>query len=132
MFNIASVKEKIQNIEYGWNKPASYLVLVPVISMIVQNIQRSYFKERSANSRDGQEFLEFNNRVAQMHNWHWTGAVIQLHAAFILFPVVPSIGTLGVLALTLVYNPILVWTILDDRFSSATFYDSGRVESVSF
>lgn len=37
--SLSSIKQKLENIDYAWTKPQTYLVLVPGLSLVIQKIQ---------------------------------------------------------------------------------------------
>ena len=37
--NFSNVRQSLENIDYAWTKPQTYLVLVPGLSLIIQKIQ---------------------------------------------------------------------------------------------
>ena len=71
--NISNIRQNIENIEYAWNKPASYLVLVPGLSLLIQKIQFANYKEGHP--------PEVESKFFNICRWHVRGALVKVAIA---------------------------------------------------
>jgi hypothetical protein len=70
----------IQNIDYGWSKPSTYLVFVPFLSVVVQKMQLAKilpFREEISFEHSNEEALK-TKRFVDIHKWHLRGSSLQL------------------------------------------------------
>lgn len=107
MLDCASIRQKIANIEYGFN-PASLVVLVPGLSLIVQKIQSSQLLDtlRANYSEPAQASALLASReyakLDTVFKYHVTGSFIQtiffaalsaLHPLFVVPTLLAAYGS---------------------------------------
>lgn len=83
MLNFQAIRQSIINTDYGFDKPKSLIVLVPIASLIFQKIQVSNLINTLKNTytRPHQCLDLINSReykkLNTVHNWHVLGSLIQ-------------------------------------------------------
>lgn len=78
-----AIRQTIVDMNYGWTNPTSIIVLIPVVSLIFQHIQKeSFLKILNANyqqvhqipaAQTSHEFIKLD----KLHTWHRMGHMIQ-------------------------------------------------------
>ena len=109
--SISGIKQAIEkNIDYSWTKPQTYLVLVPVISLIIQKVK--FAKEFNLiNSDNNKEKSIVSKDFANICKWHLRGSMMQMIVAIValVFSAVnPIFALIAIIsayeALSTVYN----------------------------
>jgi hypothetical protein len=78
--NLSGVRQNLENIDYAWNKPQTYFVFVPVLSLIIQRIQLAATLPLIDNSTP-QNVAEADAKSRKFVNickWHLRGSMLQL------------------------------------------------------
>ena len=83
---LASIRQSIENIDYAWNKPQTYLVLVPVLSLLIQKVQIAALKlfiPRPQTPHDATTQLAKLDKFKKITVWHIAGSCVQFTASII-------------------------------------------------
>lgn len=95
---INSIFQRIEDIDYAWEKPESYVVFIPGLSILVQQIQSGNFIANRAMHPDilnvlqmspAQQKQEADKVNLQSHKcskwcqWHSRGAIVQMAIALL-------------------------------------------------
>jgi hypothetical protein len=113
MINFHTIKQSIIEMEYGWKKPRSLIILVPGLSLIFQKIQVSHLiSTLKASYQKPDQFSALLNsreyaKLDTIYKWHTLGSLIQ---------------TISLLALTTL-NPVF---LLPAAFSIYEMYASAE------
>jgi|694.fasta_scaffold04683_7 hypothetical protein len=70
--NVSNLRQSIINMQYGWTKPATLVVLIPVVSLIVQRMQLNHLQQ----AQDIQRKSKID-RLDTINKWHTFGSLIQ-------------------------------------------------------
>lgn len=122
--NFSKIRQNLENIDYAWTKPQTYLVLVPGLSLIIQKIQLANTLPLIDNVTEQAKSRKFAN----ICKWHLRGSMIQITASIIAIKVfaVPLFSLLAILA---TYE--LVDTLMKSLRNSITlyeFYPNGNIK----
>lgn len=83
MINFHTIKQNIIDMEYGWKKPQSLIILVPGLSLIFQKIQTSHLlnilKETYQTSDQSSALINSREykKLDSIYQWHVLGSLIQ-------------------------------------------------------
>lgn len=96
--NISSIRQSLENIDYKWNNPKTYLVLVPGISLLIQKIQLS--KILPLNPADQILKPLKSLKFVDICKCHLRGSLIQMMASVIAVKVfaLPLFSIIGIVA----------------------------------
>lgn len=83
-----SISQKINDIEYGFNF-SSLIILVPAISLIVQNIKIEAILKEFNDTGKFSSLRITERKIDRIYKWHACGAAIQIIAFTILLGVSP-------------------------------------------
>jgi hypothetical protein len=136
--NLSSLRKNLENFDYRGNSLKTYLVFVPVLSLIIQKIQLANILPLPSilnfDERTQQEWVQINSRsrkFALICKWHFGVSVIQAIAAAVLAitKVAPLVSIL--LGLTAAYA---MGSILVKAFKNTTaiceFHSDGSFKAV--
>lgn len=90
MVNFQSIKQTIINTDYGWNKPLSFIVLVPGASLIFQKIQVAHLiSTLNLIYQKPDQFRALINsreyaKLDTLYQWHYVGSLIQIITLLVL------------------------------------------------
>jgi hypothetical protein len=81
--------EAAESVEYSWSDPKSLIVLVPIFSLIVQEINIGSIKSKITAERleipgktfgkeDAQRMVERKGPLADVYKWHGIGAAVHI------------------------------------------------------
>ncbi len=100
------IQQSINNIDYAWNKPQSYLALIPGISLLIQKIQLAKIlplinnmhppkiddsSQEKGISKDEGIVRKYSN----LSKWHVRGSLISLIASIALINIYPLVTFIG-------------------------------------
>lgn len=83
MINCAAIKQSVLNMEYGFNRPESSIVLVPIVSLIFRKYQISHLVhtlKTTYTTPDQASFLLNSHsyqKINTIHKWHIFGGAVQ-------------------------------------------------------
>lgn len=131
MINLAAINQAIQNIDYSWAKPETYVVLIPGLSLIVQKIQLATTLPLNNNpsintvrQADAQA-----RKFTNICKWHLRGSMTQLVAAMIAIKFI-SKPVFLLLSLVATYELLdTLWKSLDNKPIHFEFYPDGKLKS---
>lgn len=85
MLAFSNIRQNLENIDYSWNKPQTYLVFVPGLSLIIQKIQFSKVLPLidDVTPSNIQEAASKSKKFTEICKWHLRGSLIQLTVALI-------------------------------------------------
>src|SRR5438128_663791 len=74
-----SVKEKIENMDYNWNSPSTYLTMVPGVAIIVQKIQFAKLLpfDTNLNNPNHRSENEKAKKFLKVCKWNLRGSMFQ-------------------------------------------------------
>jgi hypothetical protein len=131
--SFSGIRQNLENIDYAWTKPQTYLVLVPGLSLIVQKIQLANTLPL-INNITQQNIAQADaksRKFANICKWHLRGSMIQITASIIAIKVfaVPLFSLVAILA---TYE--LVDTLIKSLRNSITLYEfhpNGIIKSMT-
>jgi len=94
MNTITNIHNNIINIEYGLNKPASLIVLVPLLAPLIRNLQLNQIPK----PRNPDEIAAYDRNIYPINKYHFFGALIQTIAWIALSSLASPIFSLCALA----------------------------------
>lgn len=82
MITLNAIRQNIISMEYGFTKPKSLVVLIPVVSLIFQKIQVSeHMLTLNTASNTSYEYWAVDNpqhlKLDSIYKWHGIGSLIQ-------------------------------------------------------
>jgi hypothetical protein len=99
--SLEGVSKYLGQIDYAWNKPQTYMVLVPGLSTVILKIQLTnvFQKLHMGVSRPANIAAANNasNRYAAICKWHLRGSLLQTGAMILAAKVIASPILMGVL-----------------------------------
>lgn len=132
--NIHSIREKLENIDYGWSKPQSYLIFVPGLSLLIQKVQLAQIlplREEDDVTAENHFQVDLNTKkFVEIHKWHLRGSAIQLMASIMAIQAcsLPIFSLIALLSMgQFVYTSILG---LMTRINSYTFHPNGNIATI--
>ncbi len=85
--NFSGIRQSLENIDYAWNKPQTYLVLVPGLSLIIKNIQLAEVLPLPPinnviliSPNEAIQLEASSRKFATICKWHFGGSIIQMIA----------------------------------------------------
>jgi hypothetical protein len=76
--DFSSIRKKIENIDYGWTKPQTYLILVPGLSILIQKIQIASTLPLPPSAETSPEAIAKSRKFADICKWHLRGSLAQM------------------------------------------------------
>jgi hypothetical protein len=80
--NLSRLRQSLQDIDYSWDKPKTYLVFIPGLSLLIQKIQlANTLPLTNTLNVTVQNHLQVNEQSRRFMNickWHFRGSVIQI------------------------------------------------------
>ncbi len=103
---LSSLRQSIENINYAWNKPQSYLVLIPGISLLVQKIQLAkilpsiekmrppIIDDRNQDDNVSEDEV-IVKKYSNISKWHVKGSLMSLIGSIALISINPLATFIG-------------------------------------
>lgn len=118
-------KRNLEHIDYMWTKPQTYLVFVPGLSLIIQDIQLSCTLPliKKVTSQNVDQANAKARKFSQICKWHLGGSIVQLSASII------AVKTFAVLFFSITYllaSYELINTVLICLKNSIVYYEFDR------
>lgn len=115
MYNFENIRNKLVKIEYGKSNPSTYMVFIPVLSLIVQKIQMAHLLPLK-NAQNQGSYSQQNSISLKLINvckWHLRGSMVQTVACIVASKIykLPIFSIIGILAM---------YEILDTGFKALT------------
>jgi len=85
--SLADIKESLKEIDYSPNKPLSYLVFVPGLSLLIQKVQFTRIRpfldsldrlDRPTNAEAADTYNLHSRQYANICTWHLRGSIAQV------------------------------------------------------
>jgi len=81
--SLSAIRQSLESIDYSWNRPSTYLVFVPVLSLAIEILQFQKMEPlpSSTDPLSGQNIHEANTKTRQFMNickWHLMGSMTQV------------------------------------------------------
>ena len=105
--DFSNIRQSLENIDYSWTKPQTYLVFVPGLSLLIQKIQLAstlpLIDDANVTPQNMQEAAAKSRKFTDICKWHLRGSMIQMIAAVIatkvfvarLFPLIAIFAALA-------------------------------------
>lgn len=127
-----TIRQSLANVEYGWNQPSGYLVLVPGLCPILQNIQVTELSLGLSSSPDLNLIDLYSRKFYRMCQWHGRGAVVQALVASVattLFGPHIAFQAIGALAMWQLIQSIKISVSNKYKLSFYTLNPNGTIKS---
>lgn len=138
--NLSSIGQYLQNIDYSWTKPKTYLVIVPGISLIIQKIQLAnilpliseILEKHPTMQQSSIQVDGVSRKFANICKWHLRGSMIQIMVCLIAMKIfaAPMFLSLGILA-----GYEMVDTLIKSLRNTVIFYEfypNGNVKNITY
>ncbi len=117
----------IQDIDYKWTNPKTYVVLVPVLSLIVQKVQLSNLLPLPK-SDDQKKLDAASRKFCDVCKWHLRGSMVQTLAAIIAIKFYGKNAFAWLGALAAYEMADTAWKGLKNPGTIYEFYPNGSVK----
>lgn len=131
--NFLNIKQNLENIDYAWTQPKTYLILVPGLSLIIQKIQLASTLPliNNVTQQNMAQADAKSRKFANICKWHLRGSMIQIAASIIAIKIfsVPLFSLLAILA-----TCELADTLIKSLNNSITLYEflpNGNIKSMT-
>lgn len=137
--NFSTIRQGLENIDYAWTEPKTYLVFVPGLSLLIQKIQLANtlpLIQSVTQENVIQADLE-SRKFANICKWHLRGSMIQIIVGSILITSAIAIQMFTIplfSLLTILATYEMVDTFVKGFKNSVTFYEfypNGNIKSAT-
>lgn len=136
--NLSNIKQSLEKIDYAWNKPHTYLVLIPGLSLYIEKIQLAITVPlvESYTQEERDVLIDIHSRkFDNITKWHLRGSLIQILASVAAIKILshPLFRQIALVAGCLAFCEVLYTSFYRFKIPVTLyeFYPNGQVKSIS-